>query len=404
MGIDDSVRLAHLPMRLSASVCAAIATGRAVLSPDLVPAQSTSSCELTKNKRRMNMDDVTSIDLSAVGPHRRTEVLRRIGILDQYLSGEMTSTEAIEGLAMSEPSFWRLLRTWRQSRRPELIGASGRQRKPRFPMCDLQKRVLELAERSAPSDHVKRVVGRALKLGIADGVEMPGETNIAKHVLDVRRARGLRPDGVHDLVLVMCAVDLPIVHPRLMTTASPLMSVLVDIGKVPVVLGLALAYDGPTPALAARTVLDAIARAEASRPVPVRSFHLSGGPCPAWRDVADAVAACGVDVHVEEMRPRSARAITPLLGARPGGIRLFPDRTGRTAEKRTRPLRPGGQTIGLPEAEELLKGRFSLAFPGPRMTISDDAEAKGRLSSSLQRIAAASGECRDVTDPAVLER
>ncbi len=334
------------------------------------------------------MHDSMPMDLSAVGPHRRTEVLRRIEILDRYLSNEITSERAIEDLRMSAPSFWRLLRAWRQSRRPELIGASGRLRKPRIPVIETQRRLIEEAERNGADDPVAKVVARALKLGTERGIAMPGETNVANHVMDLRRERGLRPRGVHDLVLVMCAVDLPIVHPRLAVTAAPLMSVLVDVGMVPVVLGLALAHDLPTPALAARTVLDAIARAEAPRPTPVRRIHLPGGASPIWNEIADAASACGLNVQVDALKPRSARAVTPLLGARPGGIRLFPDQTGRAAEQRVRPLRSGSHTIGLIEAEELLKGRFRLAFPGTRMVITDDAEARGRLSTALQQISA----------------
>ncbi len=191
-------------------------------------------------------------DLSSVGPHRRTEVLRRISLLDAYIAGEITSKQAIEDLEMSAQSFWRMLQVWRRSGRPELIGGSGRLRKPRIPIKDDQKRIIEEADLADPSRPVKHVVAHSLELGASKGVKMPGDSNIAKHVNDIRRSRGLRLPGVHDLIMLICAVDLPVVHPRLKATSSPLMSLLVDVGEVPVVLGLALTHDEPSPGLAAR--------------------------------------------------------------------------------------------------------------------------------------------------------
>lgn len=337
------------------------------------------------------MSDKPTYDLSAVGPHRRTEVLRRIRILDQYIAGEITSENAIAELGMSNPSFWRLLGVWRKSRRPEMIGASGRQIKPRIKVSDEQKRLIEELLQEHPDERMTNFVRLAIETGLKRGIDMPGETLIARHVGDVRRALGLRPAGVHDLILVACAIDLPVLHPRYHRTASPLMSVLLDVGRTPVVLGLALTHDERTPALAARTILDAIARAEAPRSEPVREMPLPIGDGADWKELANAVSDCGLPVRLEALRPRSATAITPLLGTRPGGMRLFVNRTGKTADKRFQRLRPFAQTIELDAAEEMIKGRLRLAFPGERMAITNDAEARGRLSVALQRIVASEG-------------
>ncbi len=332
------------------------------------------------------MKNSSPYDLSHVGPHRRHEVLRRIRILDAYIAGEITGRQAMTDLDLSEPTFRRLLRIWRATRKPELIGASGRVRQPRVPVTSEQKHIIEEVERTHPDKPIKQLVQLCLDLGRDRGVPMPGIKNTSSYARQYRRERGLRPEGVHDLVLGFCAIDLPIAHPRYGIIA-PIMSVLLDVSNVPVPLGVALSQDEPSPALAARTLLDAIARAEAPRQVPAHEFQLPTSTSAGWNELARSVEDAGLNTRQLPLKPRSARRVTDLLGKRPGGIELFPDLSSRPANQRTIRLRPG-QPIAIRDAEELIRGRLRTALPGHRMEITNDAEARGRLSAVLQLIAA----------------
>lgn len=331
------------------------------------------------------MSSGSPYDMSAVGPHRRAEVLRRIRVLDAYLAGEIASPEAIAELGLSVPTFWRLLRVWRQSKRPDLIGASGRERKSRIPVTPDQKKIIEEVERTHPQTPIKQLAALCLELAAVRGVEMPGGKNIRNYAGEYRRSHGLRPPGVHDIILGFCAIDIPIEHPE-HGVIAPIMSILLDVGEAPIVLGLSLTLGEPTPALAARTVLDGIARADCPRITPARLVELPLGTDPTWQALANATSDAGLPTKTQLLRPRSGQKISALLGKRPAGIVLFPNLTARTAGERIIRMRPG-DPISLENAETMLKARLARAFPGMRMAITNDAEARGRLSARLHDIA-----------------
>lgn len=243
------------------------------------------------------MPDDSRYDMSEVAPHKRQEVLRRIEIIESYLSGQITSNLAVEKLGMSVPSFWRLLRAWRKGKRPGDIDGSGRNPKPKRPISEDAKRIIEEAEQSLAEASFAKVVERAMKLGRERGVTMPTEKKITTHAKESRRSRGLRPEGISDLVLEFCAIDVPTLHADLGPVA-PIMCVLVDVRRTPVILGLTLEFEGRTAAQAARTIADAIARADTGRAMDVHEFQLPDFSGQEWTILETSLTNLGFAIRI----------------------------------------------------------------------------------------------------------
>lgn len=338
-------------------------------------------------KRNEVVQQVKRYDMSGVAPHRREEVRRRIEIVDRFLDGEISRDEACEKLAMSQASFYRLYRAWRTSRRADLVGSSGSKRKPNYPVSDEQKKVIEDAEDALSDSSMTKVVARAFELGKDRGVKMPGRANIRNHASELRRARGLLPAGVTDIVLEFCALNVPVVHPT-GGLVAPIMCVLIEVSQAPIVLGLTLSLDGRSPQQAALTLLDAIARADSERDRPIRRLELPENGSESWAVLREALEDAGVVVRSTAIRPRaSPLTVVKLLGKRPAGIELLPNFTGRSAAERAVRIKWRGDPIELHDAEDLVGGGFRNAFPGRRPTIVRDADVRGRLSTVLQRVA-----------------
>lgn len=328
-------------------------------------------------------------DMSEVAPHKRKEVLRRIAIVEAYLADEITSSDAVSQLGMSIPSFWRLVRAWRRGKQPGAIGGSGRMSKPKRAIADEAKQIIREAESLLANDSISKVVSFAMQLGRERATRMPSEKMAARYATDCRRGRGLRPDGITDLVLEFCVVDIPACHPTLGLVA-PVMCVLLDVRKTAVVLGLTLAFEGRDAPQAARTILDAIARADSSRLGDVHEFQIPGFEGEAWRGFSRGLEEIGVAVRMEPVRPRSsARGLTKLIGKHPAGLHLLPDLTIRPPAERLLNVQ-SGDPIDILDAEHMLRGRFLLHFPGRREALSNNADNRSRLSAFLQKIASGS--------------
>ena len=325
-------------------------------------------------------------DLSGIVPRKRQEVLRRIEIIETYLGGTISSTEAMRRLGVSAPTFWRLLRAWRQSQRPADLGATGHVFKARMPIDEDAEVLIQEAEQLLPGASIRRVVHNVQMLAQQRGVQVPYRRKIEALVQEARRARGLRPEGIVDLVLEFCALDVAVVHPE-HGLVAPVMCALLDVRKGATFLGMTLSFDAGSSSQAARTILDAVARADRPRSAPVRSFTIPNEASSGWPELGAALAGAGLPLSLETVRPRaSARSLVRLLGKRPAGVVLLPDLTRRRPSERLVKLK-FGDPIELPDAEDMLRERFRNFFPGDVEFLCNDAAARSRLTAALQRLA-----------------
>lgn len=324
-------------------------------------------------------------DLSEIVPRKRREVLRRIKIIDSYIAGTISSAEAMQRLGVSAPTFWRLLRAWRQAQRPAALGATGHVFKARMPIDENAEAIIEEAERGLPGASVRRVVDTVQTLGQQRGVQLPYRKKIEALVQEARRARDLRPEGIVDLVLEFCALDVAVVHPE-HGLVAPVMCALLDVRKSATFLGMTLSFDAGRSSQAARTILDAVARADRPRLAPVRSFTIPDEAGRGWLELGEALVRAELPLALEAVRFRaSARSLVRMLGKRPAGVVLLPDLTRRPPSERLVKLK-FGDPIELSDAEDMLRERFRKFFPGDLEFLSNDAAVRSRLTAALQRL------------------
>ncbi|WP_333570868.1 hypothetical protein [Sphingomonas sp.] len=331
------------------------------------------------------MSDISRYDLSGVAPHRQREVLRRVEVLEAYISKEISSSQAIERLGLSVPTFWRLVRAWRNSGRPAELGGSGKAFKGRWPIEAEADMIIQSAVAETPTASVRKIVERACRIAQQNGVAMPGREKIEYRVDEFRRELGLRPHGVADLLLEFCAVRIPVIHAEF-GHIVPVMCVLLDVRQTVKPLGLSLSFEAGDASAAARAMLDAIAQADRPRTSPPRSFSIPAEASGEFADLGTAMMDAGIPVTVEPVRSRaSARRVVRLLGKRPGGIVLLPDLARRSARERVAKL-TFGDPVALTTAEDMIRERFRDAFPGDREFLSNDPKVRSRLTGALQRL------------------
>ncbi|MBD8548834.1 hypothetical protein [Sphingomonas sp. CFBP 8760] len=324
--------------------------------------------------------------LVGVGPHRQAETLRRVALVTDYVAGRMSSRDAIARLGVSEPTFWRLVRAWRQAGRAEALPGAGSRKRPSFPVSREQAAIVAEAEAAMPAVPISRVVQLALDLGRARGVAMPGVTNVRNCVTAARRGRGLRPAGFAELVLGFCAVGLPVFHPD-HGIVMPTMCLLLDVRISAIPLGLSLSLRPPEAGDAARAFLDAIARADTHDEVIADRLTVPIGEGARWAHLTASLEGAGLAVAAHPLRPRSGRVLSRLLGLRPAGIALHADMTDRAIGSRPYRMREG-EPLSLDDAEDVMRHRLSDALPGPRRVLVPDAGRRGTLSAAMLGIAA----------------
>lgn len=331
------------------------------------------------------MTEDINVDLTKVGPHRRDEVVRRIRVLDDYIAGRKSSADAIAELGLAVSTFWTLVRTWRHSRRPEGLMGSGKERRPRVPVTDRQKDVIAAAERALPLAPVTDVMALARRLAEHAEIDLPGIRNMKATIASLRRHRGLRPEGVIDVLVCHCAVDVP-VYVEGVGLVAPILSLVCEVGVLPIVLGSALSLRGPNAADTARAVLDAIEHADTVRVDTPREVQLMMGDEAGWGELRAGFDETGLSIRRLPTGGRAGREVTKLIGDRPGGLKLKPDLTARDMSRRTVQMPQGGSSVALGDVHEIIRGRLRTAFPGPRRRMLNEADKTARLVERLRKV------------------
>lgn len=333
------------------------------------------------------MSKVKQLDFSRVAPHRRDEVARRIGIIERYVAREITRREAIDQLGLTEVSFWILVRGWLDNGRPEALMGSGKERKKVDSFSETQRQLISDAEAGARTQSVSQVMERARRLAELRGVALPGVTAMKTLIGQIRRSRGLRPEGVRDVLVTHCAIDVPVRHAE-HGVVAPIAALVLDIRREATVLGMSLSMEPPSSSSAAAALLDALSADYLPQSQELNECRVLVGAGAGWSNLEDALQGANLPLYFMPARPRSWREIVGLLGHRPGGIRLKPDLTERPEGERAAHVPQGGTSLDLKDADAILRGRFKGSSSSqPEALISNEEEA-ARLRSRLRHMIA----------------
>lgn len=310
-----------------------------------------------------------SYDLSFVAPHRRDEVLRRIGVLDEFAKrpGRAAARLSAGQLGLGLTQFYRLARVWAAHRRPELLAGSAAARPRTTRATARQLQVVELACIERPNANVASVAAHAITLAKAAGVEMPS-TNSVRKIVEMKRVGRVAPNSPAagaDLVVATCAVDIAVTRTGEPPT-MPVATIIIHTSPSARVLGLALSLDASAPT-AARAIADTLLAWTSTFQSATPSIAVEPGPGPAWVDLVRALSATGGDVRAMEPRPHSVmNDAVALLGRKPAGLRLAPDLTSKPIDARQPRLAAGAVPLMMADAERLLRQRLvSPSTPAP---------------------------------------
>lgn len=271
------------------------------------------------------------LDWGSVPPSRRSEVRRRIAILDGFAAiaspSEEDRLEAMRRLGIGRASFYRLIHIWKTRRDPALLpGANGR-RSGRGKGVSLDPRIAAIIDEaiatvgaaSAPLDLEREVT----RLCEAAGLEPPSPAPIRR----LRREKLLADVGLLEPVLSepsvivdSCALDLP--------------AVLSKRGTLPVVTAAFLQPEGwiaayavedraPTLAIALSVLRDLL-----SSDAQPRALVLHPEDTAPWRIATEALAAVGVPAS-GHVRHEYGTMFGRIVGDSLGGLPLKPRHTRR---------------------------------------------------------------------------
>lgn len=331
------------------------------------------------------MSKEKQLDFSRVAPHRRDEVARRIEIIERYVARETSRREAIAQLGLTEVSFWILVRGWLDNGRPEALMGSGKERKKVDSVSDAQRQLISDAEAAARTQSVSQVMERARRLAELRGVGLPGVTTMKTLIGEIRRGRGLRPEGVRDVLVTHCAIDVPVRHAE-HGVVAPIAALVLDIRREATVLGMSLSTEAPSSSSAAAALLDALSADYLPQSQALNECRVLVGASGGWSNLEEALQGANLPLYFMPARPRSWREIVGLLGLRPGGIRLKPDLTERLESERVAHVPQGGTSLDLQDADAILRGRFKGSHSPQHEALLANEEEAFRLSSRLRQL------------------
>ncbi|WP_294293737.1 hypothetical protein [uncultured Sphingomonas sp.] len=162
---------------------------------------------------------MSELDLSGIDPLRRDEVRRRIEVLDRYLAIKHPKrTDAqrhADEIGIGIAQFYRLAKTWRLHRKPQMVGAGerGRPRTRRDGVPPKSRSIVaevidELGADAKLADLLREVARRCE----AAGTVTPSRGALWTYVMDSRATSRIRTDEPRRIVVGRFWAELPTVH------------------------------------------------------------------------------------------------------------------------------------------------------------------------------------------------
>jgi len=322
---------------------------------------------------------VPSPDLSLVDPDRRTEIARKIEVVENFLKepGRRSAEAHAAELGIGVTQFYRLVRVWSERKAPEaLAGAIRRRGGYRHPkgLDDAQLALVRGTEAGMADEPIlERVLNRIYQHAATMGAAMPSRPTVRAALAAARRHRlqGL-PAGA-GLAIEHCVVDMRV--PWKGTDTMPIATLLLDL-EHRAVIGLALDPVGGTPTSTAAALLDGLKRigetAASDAKAVALPISIDRDGDIGWPDLFARLDRHGLIRSGRDLKamPRGTRT-TDLLGKDLRDVRFRPRAIHTPPEER----RGSGGVIDLRAAEEHVRSKL--------IVISDDAPLS-RLSRSMR--------------------
>lgn len=282
------------------------------------------------------------LDWGDVPPLQRPEVRRRVAILDRFVAlTDPTAAdrkEAMEELGLSRPSFYNLVRVWREKRDARLLQGARAPRSGKPSGIKIDKVVASFIEiaignigAAASTADVYREVQR---LCTQTGLTPPSMDPVRARHLEVAKWLVASPDA--RLIVDYCALRLPTrINGQV---AFPVLTA-AFLEPEGLIVGFAHEYRQPTCAETARALLTCISGKGVERTL--TCHRLSS---PAWNTFSDVFTSVGLDPPLPFHRRAPGHDFRRLVGTGLGGIKLAMQSTldptigadaGRTEHDRT---------------------------------------------------------------------
>jgi len=337
----------------------------------------------------------TDVDLTLVQPDRRPEVLRRILLAERFLRepGRQTAERFAAELGIGVAQFYNVVRSWRDTARPELLPGAAETRSRATSMSTTQLEIVDRIVADNPSMLAADMFPLIVVMAQTSGVSLPHRDTVVAHVRNSRPS--FLPPGEWsdaDVVVDHAVLDLPVVHDG--TSTRPLATMAID-PVAGAITGIALSIGTPDAATTARALLrslmfpsevgHAMSRRHARVVVVARALEETNA-------LIRPLAAAGVRLVPALVGAHGAgRHVEALLGDRPSGIRLRPRLVWATGDRRsTVGMRGGGRPMSRVDAEGLVAARLV----GPaveRRGCQQDQDHSSTLIAGLTAIVQAAG-------------
>lgn len=327
-------------------------------------------------------------EFALVAPERRSETIRRIRVLDRFIHGPGTASAAVHAkeLGVDVGVFYRMVRIWKATGRPEALPNSGAPRSRRDSFTPEQSDIVARAVAESGVASLGAVQRRALALAEAGGIAMPTTEPLIRKIRSLTGGR-LGPRSWArgcDLVLDHFAVDLGILPqaqgegagPSPMPVATVLFAV-----AAAAPIAVCLTEDAPSAATVARTLGFAAAR-ELRRRAPdggtdgaERTLAITVFPDPTWERLTSAIGRAGLTLTERRLKTvGKATAAIDLLGLTHAGIQLKPLVITKPFARRVASGRSSLPPMPLAELEEVVRSRWLKVTPaaGPLASLSQD--------------------------------
>jgi hypothetical protein len=261
------------------------------------------------------------LDLSGVDPLRRTEVLRRIAVLDRYLelnapvAADAASHAAEIGVGIQQ--FYRLAKVWRIHHDPALVGAGkrgGRRTRRGGVEPEVATIVAGVIDEIGAQAPQSAILGRVAERCEAAGVRAPSRGAVWTYVMDARSKGAIRIEGSARIAVGRVWAKLPVEHAG--RTVFPEVTVALLLPER-LVIGCDISCDPDRPARSSLAL--------------ARGFAKAKGDLVALDVLVDAGDLDDIsDVHLArvgtlpQVSPRSvARIMSEQLGRAIGGIGIL---------------------------------------------------------------------------------
>lgn len=326
-------------------------------------------------------------DLSFVDPDRRTEVTRRIRLIEQFVRspGRRNAEKAAAELGIGVFRFYKLVRIWREESRPERLTDVRRNRRRTDRIDQRIRAILRQIEKEHPTAPATRIEKIATVATKQQGLSLPSSPSVRSFIQKIRVARASTSPIGSGLAIDFCAIAVTV--PLNGSSTLPVAAFVID-KECSMIVGLALSIR-PDATTAARALLDCFqnGRLDDHRMKEPGQLEVTLNTTAedGWSALVDVLSESGLRPHTKlQKKITSLRLAKATFGEKIGGVRLRPNATAKEPEER----RASGLSLSIEVAETMLRSRL-FALDGKEVqTRSTELHTQRSLIERLQSLGA----------------